>query len=383
MTPETRPRVIYVSYDGMLEPLGRSQVLAYLTRLAPTHHITLISFEKSTVKQQQLRAELSKLGINWLPLRYHKRPPVLSTLLDVVAGRRALIRAARANPPDIIHIRSYVPALMGLLAGRSVTAKLLFDIRGFWVDERVEGGIWRRRGVLFRVAKRWEKRFFNEADGIVTQTHASLPQIRAWAAERRVVLEVVPNCVDLQRFTVRPARPEGPHAVWIGSIGTWYRFDLAPRLAMALGLPLTVLTPQTDLAHNQLGGYPATVAFVPAERLPYELRAGDIGLCLISSSFSKLASSPTRFAEYLAAGMPVVVTEGVGDLAPTVQRERVGVVLRGETDERITDAAAAVTQLAADPDVRERCRRLAEAQFNADAGSAQYAEIYRRLIAQG
>jgi hypothetical protein len=34
-----RPRVVYVSYDGMAEPLGRSQVLAYLLRLAETADI--------------------------------------------------------------------------------------------------------------------------------------------------------------------------------------------------------------------------------------------------------------------------------------------------------------------------------------------------------
>ena len=41
------PGILYISYDGMLEPLGQSQVLAYLERLAPGRHIHLISFEKA------------------------------------------------------------------------------------------------------------------------------------------------------------------------------------------------------------------------------------------------------------------------------------------------------------------------------------------------
>ena len=34
MSDNKIPRVLYISYDGMLEPLGQSQVLQYLRRLA-------------------------------------------------------------------------------------------------------------------------------------------------------------------------------------------------------------------------------------------------------------------------------------------------------------------------------------------------------------
>jgi hypothetical protein len=39
--------VLYISYDGMLEPLGQSQVLSYLRHLAVDREIHLISFEKA------------------------------------------------------------------------------------------------------------------------------------------------------------------------------------------------------------------------------------------------------------------------------------------------------------------------------------------------
>ena len=38
--------VLYISYDGMLEPLGKSQVLGYLKLLAKNRRIVLVSFEK-------------------------------------------------------------------------------------------------------------------------------------------------------------------------------------------------------------------------------------------------------------------------------------------------------------------------------------------------
>ena len=72
-------RVLYISYDGVMEPLGRSQVLQYLKRLAKQHSITLISYEKKADWSQEGRRtalveEMSAAGIKWYPLRYHKRP---------------------------------------------------------------------------------------------------------------------------------------------------------------------------------------------------------------------------------------------------------------------------------------------------------------------
>jgi glycosyltransferase involved in cell wall biosynthesis len=374
-----RTKVAYISYDGVGEPLGRSQVLAYLTRLAPEYDITLISFEKSFDDNLAISDELTALGIRWLPLRYHRRPPVVSTLLDVLAGVRALVAVARAGRPAVVHARSYVPALIAQLARSATGAKLLFDIRGFWADERVEGGIWPEGGILYRIAKRCERWFFSRADAIVTLTRASIPQIREWLGPRDVEIDVIPTCVDLDRFSSRPARDDGPHAVWSGSIGTWYRFDLAAPAAQALSMPLTVLSRQTELAASVLDGYPAAVRSVAPEEVPSQLFAGDVGLCLIRSSFSKTASAPTRFAEYLATGMPVLVTRGVGDLEAIVTDDRVGVVLRSEDEQSIRQAADQVRSMAADPEVRERCRRCARARFDADAGATAYAAIYRRL----
>lgn len=373
-----RPRVFYVSYDGAQEPLGRSQVLPYLVRLAREFEITLISFEKSP-PSDAFTQELARAGISWLPLRYHRRPPVLSTVLDVLAGRSALVRATRVSRPAIVHVRSYVPALIALLARSRTGGKLLFDIRGFWADERVEGGLWRPGGILYRIAKRCERRFFAAADAVVTLTQASVLPIRSWLGDRKVPIEVIPTCVEIERFEGRPQRPGGAHAVWCGSLGTWYRFDLAPLVAEALSLPLTVFTRQVEQARSALADSRSAVRCVAPEHVSQELFAGDLGLCLYRSAYSRIASAPTRFAEHLAAGMPVVVTRGIGDLEQLVESHRVGVVLHGEDSVAIATAAREMAELRADPGLTERCQRLARDQFDINLGAARYAMLYRKL----
>lgn len=369
-------RVIYISYDGIAEPLGFSQVLLYLEHLARDARITLISFEKPNGDRDAVAARVTAAGIDWRPLAYHRRPPLLSTALDIAIGARAVRRAGTA---DVLHARSYVPALIALLGREQGRGRLLFDIRGFWVDERIEGGIW-RRGLLYRVAKRVERALFARADAVVTLTAASVAQIRVWLGERGdVPVEVIPTCADLARFG-RPARPS-PAVVWSGSVGTWYRFDLAVQVALATGRPFRVVTRETALARSALSGIPSEVVERTPAEMPEELCEGDAGLCLVRSSFSKTASAPTRFAEYLAAGMPVAVTPGVGDLEALVEDNAIGVVVRDESEEGVARTAQDLVALAADPACRERCRSVARERFALESGVERYRALYRELTA--
>ena len=42
-----KKKIIYLSYDGLLEPLGYSQILSYLNILSSNYEIWIISFEKN------------------------------------------------------------------------------------------------------------------------------------------------------------------------------------------------------------------------------------------------------------------------------------------------------------------------------------------------
>lgn len=381
METGTRPRVIYVSYDGAAEPLGQSQVVAYLERLAGDCDIDLVSFEKPADDSEQVAERLSASGVSWHPLRYHHQPPVASTAFDVAGGTRLLRRLiGRTDGKVIVHARSYVPALMALRAGLPERARFLFDIRGFWADERVEGGIW-RRGALYRVAKRYERRFFAEADAVVTLTRSSVRQIREWMGANQAPVEVIPTCVDVDRFVRSSRAADGPSTVWAGTVGGWYDFPVGVALARQIGLPFRVVTKQADEARRMLGDVPAQVRSVRADEMPDQLSAGDIGLCTVRPSFSKRASAPTRVAEYLAAGMPFAVLSGVGDLDELVSGERVGVALKDADATSIGAAAEELRRLADDPDTSQRCREVARRLFSLDHGVETYLRLYRMLTA--
>ena len=78
--------VLYLSYDGLTDPLGQSQIIPYLLGLQENgFKITVIAFEKpDNFEKNRSRVEQA-LGqkIRWIPLTYHKKPPVISTVFDL------------------------------------------------------------------------------------------------------------------------------------------------------------------------------------------------------------------------------------------------------------------------------------------------------------
>src|SRR5690606_34108279 len=110
----------------------------------------------------------------WHPQRYHKRFSVLATLWDITVGIVVGLRLVRRHGLGIVHARSYVSSAMALVIKRLAGAKYIFDMRGFWADERVDGGLWPRDGRIYRVAKWFERRFLLNADHVVSLTRAAV-----------------------------------------------------------------------------------------------------------------------------------------------------------------------------------------------------------------
>jgi glycosyltransferase involved in cell wall biosynthesis len=109
-------------------------------------------------------------------------------------------------------------------------------------------------------------------------------------------------------------------------------------------------------------------------------RTCDAGLAFIRPSFSKLASSPTKIAEYLAAGLPVITNTGIGDLEEIICGERVGVVVTQFSDAAYCDAAAQLSSLLGDKTLRERCVAVARKHFDLERiGWPRYRTVYEKL----
>jgi len=395
-------RALYVTYDGVLEPLGESQVLPYVRGLARRGvHYTLVSFEKAhdladAGRCESLRGRLAEDGITWTTLRYHKRPTALATAFDILQGALVALMAIRRSRICLVHARSYVASVIAWIVTRVTQASMLFDMRGFWVDERVEGGLWSREGWLFRAAKKWERRLLRDADGIVVLSRAAVPHLEAPAGTALdAPVSVVPTCVDLEAFQPgdrRAARaslglPDDAFVlVYIGSFGTWYLGPETFRLAQAVAevaspFVFVVLTKAVEEASALVPDALRSrtrIATAAHEDVPKWLAAADAGVALVRPTFSKVASCPTKLGEYLACGLPVASTSGIGDVDEILSGGG-GVILPDTGASGLDAAARALVERARDPGSAAVCRELAREVFSLEAGVARLEELYASL----
>jgi len=392
------PGILYISYDGMLEPLGQSQVVAYLERLAPGRRIHLISFEKprdraDEGRRQAMRERLAAAGIAWHPLRYHKAPSAPATAYDIALGTLTAIRLAWRHRLGIVHARSYVPALIGLAAKRATGARLLFDMRGFWADERVDGGLWPAGGRLYRAAKVIERKLLLAADHVATLTHASEAEIRRFGflTDRTPPITVIPTCADLDRFSVQDPPRRNPFVLgYIGSVGTWYLLDEMLQCFRLLRAEepdarlLVVNRGEHALIRQRAmaaGVDPADIEILAADHgeMPGQIARMSAGMALIKPAYSKIASAPTKLAEYLGCGVPCLGNTRVGDMAEILEGKRVGVALEGFSPDELRDGVHRLLAMAREPGIQDRCRQVALQLFSIEAGVAAYAGIYDGL----
>jgi glycosyltransferase involved in cell wall biosynthesis len=397
------PAVLYISYDGMLEPLGQSQVLAYLEGLVRNYRLILISFEKKAdwddmPRRLLLQKRMDAANIQWVPLRYHKSPNVPATLFDVSHGTARAIQLTLLHNVKIVHARSYVAALMGLAVKRATGAKLLFDMRGLWPDERVDGNILPKDGRVYRTAKALERTLLQAADHTVTLTHASKQLIENFpylkereGSNRKFNITVIPTCADLDRFKPMSAKPETFVLGYLGSVGTWYLFDEVLEcfkliLARKPDAKLLVVN-RGEQAFIQsrieaLGIDPNRCELTSADHqnVPAMIARMTVGAAIIRPSYSKIASAPTKLAEYLGCGVPCLGNDKVGDMNSILEGERTGVSLSGFTAEEREAAIERMFQLLRDPDLATRCRAVAEKLFSLSHGVASYTSIYKELL---
>jgi glycosyltransferase involved in cell wall biosynthesis len=409
-------KTLYICYFGLREPLVQTQVLPYLRELARGGVVvSLLTFEPDMRGAWYERASsegpptLVADGIDWIALPYHKSPSAPATFYDILAGAWKSARLVRGQGIDVLHARAHVPMAMALLARRLAPCRTIFDVRGLMADEYADAGVWREGSKVYRAVKWLERAGLRRADQVVVLTE----RMRAWLSEsglaRAEKVTVIPCCVGLSRFENDGAKDDESVAersvideggaerfevVYAGAATGLYLLEEMARFFLAVrelrpSAFFRVLT-RSDagrvsevLKRAGLSTEEFRIGAVEPSEVPVYLKRARLGLSFRKASFSQIAASPTKIPEYLAAGLPAVSNEGIGDTDELLERERVGVVVRGFTREDYALAAARAVSLAEDPRTSALCVEAARRHFDlVTVGGARYLSVYRRIASE-
>jgi glycosyltransferase involved in cell wall biosynthesis len=284
--------------------------------------------------------------------------------------------------------------VIALAVKRMTGARFLFDIRGFWADERVDAGLWPADGPVYRWAKWLERQLLLAADHVVTLTRASEEELRRWPylKVRKTPISVIPTCADLDRFTIQGPPQREPFVLgYLGSVSGRYSLDKILQSFVVLremrpdSRLLIVNRTEHDLVRNAsaaIGLDRDAIELIAADHgdVPRHIARMSAGLAFYKPAYSEMACAPTKLAEYLGCGVPCLGNAGVGDLATILEDNQVGVAVTGFGEPELRSAIARLLELVESPGLPDRCRATAQRLFSLESGVAAYRSIYRNLL---
>lgn len=405
---QTKKNVLYVSYDGMTDPLGQSQVIPYLKGIAADgYRFYLISYEKPHLLEKNKQLIVEQIGdsdIVWLPQRYTKKPPILSGIYDFIKGVVLSYYYIFRFNIGIVHCRgAYITSLMAYLPIVTLRLQYIFDMRGFYADERADSKVWDRSSTIYNFIylffKKFERIAIKRANVVVTLTYAAKEWIDEFYKLNKDIV-VIPCCADEDVYVKKNKEIRLKYRdklglkdqfvlIYLGSLGTWYMLDKMLDFFKVLKVQkpdakfLFISNEEPSYIINKcrirdLREEDILINPSPRSEISSYLSVGDATIFFILPVFSKKGSSPVKHAEVLLSHLPLICNSQVGDVEQIVNQSETGYVVENFTEVDYLHAINKIDLLIAKEN-NSGYRTAYEEYYSLKKGISLYREIYTKI----
>ena len=406
-------KVLYITYDGLLDPLGSSQILPYLIGINDSSKsIFIVSVEKPerfSKNFEKLNKELIEKNIYWEPLLFSQKFGVFGKIWDFLKIYFTTTKLSFSKKINIVHARGHVSAQVASFLKKIFKVRYIFDFRGLWVDERVDKGGWDLEKYFDRLQYKYFKykeiKLLKNADHIVLLTNKVKDEICRISETNYDKLTVIPCCADFNHFTLQTESkklssrkilgiPNNSLVFgFLGSVGPMYLLDdyfkfielIYKRYALididVFGLLITNDLNAANLAKQRIVdenlNQNIIVLSTSRSQVPELLHSLDVLISFISSTYARQASSPTKIAESFACGIPIISNQGVGDVEDHINDINGGKIISNTLQETLEKMLPSLDEIVALD--REKIRNKAKEFLSLDIALQRYKDVYSKI----
>lgn len=371
--------IIYLTYNDQPSGVYWSQVtdvVDYLNTLPGdrVRLVALVSMRRFLRSRREIRARVpDAIVLPMVPRQHNWRVNWIWLWL--------LCRVHR--PSGVIGRGVFATALALRMRERALVGQVCFDARAAY------GAEWKEYQVvdderLIAESAELELQVLAQADLRMAVSEALVAHWRShlgYAGRRHVVIPCTLGRsieVPAQRRHkgLRSALGWSAHdtvLVYSGTSVGWQSLELAERLVTPWleadgGRRMLFLSSPHPVIDRLAARFPRQVAqrWVEHEQVRGILQDCDFGLLLRDDRVTNRVASPTKFAEYLSAGLPVAISPHVGDLSAMVLEHALGEVVQHVGALRLTKPDAAEV---------ERLMAFARDRFTKEAFNGRYALV--------
>jgi hypothetical protein len=329
---------LYLTYDGLNDPLGKSQIVPYLKLISKNvSRLHIISFEK---KHNYKKKMFIRENITLHKLNFTSNFGKIGKLWDMLIFFFTAILIIKKNNISIIHARSHLSAYISFFLKKIYRINYIFDFRGLWLEERLESNSWPNNffyRFLFNILKFFEKKVISESKFIIVLTQKFKIELGYLhnVMEKVFVIPCVNNFnplkpkmnkIEKNIFKKKLGFPtKNIIFCYSGSMGGIYKIEtildnfvyIKKHYSKSSFLVLTNNYKVINQALKKTKFFSIKQAIkihtVDWHDLSRYLSIVDIGISFIENGYARIAQSPTRISEFLSMGIPVITNEKIGD----------------------------------------------------------------------
>lgn len=389
--------LLYLSYWGINDPLTVSTVYPHLKILSELSSIDQIIF--CTIEREAspyFPGELEGIpGLEWVS--FSSGHGIKHKLSDFRGIPRKLQQIIGENNIDKLLARGAPAGALAYLVWKKTKTPFYVESYEPHADYMLESGVWKRWDLRYIMEKRWEQKQNKHASGLmpVAENYKTALENQGIPADR---IHTMPCAVPFEEFKFDATKRKNKRAelgipeeavvgVYVGKFGGLYynaeSFDLFkrtqdnfPKFHIIICSPHPTAWLEQQLSDHGFPPGQAHCLFVPHGEIPAYLSAADFAYALYRPAPSKRFLSPIKVGEYWANGLPVLITEGIGDDSEIIEREQAGAVLkRGLSNLEV--AFQEIKDVIAEEGHRIRIAKLAGRYRSFERTWEVYREIFR------
>ena len=314
--------ILYISYDSILDAISKSQITPLIIKYSSKNKVYLVSVEKNFSEAIKYKKTL-KGNVEFKFLKYKKN--ILFKFLNIFTYQFLILKFIIINKIDIVHVRSYLPISLLILTKLFKNIKIIFDIRGFWFDEKYEAGLISKGTYYF--LKRFEKFFFKTADIIITLSEVSKEIIIKKFNIKSQKIYVIPTFTNFNNFrsTNKKTNKKIITFGYIGNLKMNYDFYKVIKFLNIYNkinknwnffIATEYSKKELELMGNKLLFNKKKIILKNIKYEKMNSFYSNIDACIyfLNDKFSKKASCPTKLGELIATNTPIITNPNIGDI---------------------------------------------------------------------
>ncbi|MBA4056710.1 MAG: hypothetical protein C0490_18495 [Marivirga sp.] len=388
--------ILFLSYWSIDEGLTQATVIPNIKLLATfpgIDKIILCTIERDQFNQSPIIEKVEHIPL----LSRNYKNVFINKVSDFVLFTNSITKIVKEQHVKLIICRSSLSGGIGYLVSRRTNVPFVVESFEPHASYMYESGVWRKYDPRFWIEILFQKIQCHRARYLMPVAHNySDFLIRKGVLKEKIL--TVPCVVDLKKFYRKSNRDfrsrlgitqQTVIGIYVGKFGGLYYDDEAYHIFAKAkevfnDFCIIILTPhptkQVELKLLQAGFLAEEwrVIHVQHSDVPDYLSIADFAFATYKPSDSKKFLSPVKVGEYWACGLPVLLTEGVGDDSKIIESSNCGAVFSIEK-QNIISAYKNIQNQLKNNRVREMNVELANIHRNPNVQADAYEKVFSSI----